>query len=185
MALPEQVINKLSRESAPTPGWSGRLLFLSSIVFGASIAVYLGFVFAWKPYLVSKVAGLRHDIQAFTSQVAASDQGKLAAFYSELANIKSLLAKHIVVSPLFTWLEKNTDQNTYFTKFEFTGTTNQLILTGEARTSGDVADQIAIFESQPEVKTATLRTMAQGQTGLWDFEAALTFNPSFLKVATK
>ncbi len=181
MALPENVLDKLTREPTSTPGWSGKLLTLSLIVFAVSIALYTGLTFAWQPYLSSQIDGLKNDIQSAGAQIPVSEQGKLAVFYSELANIKTLLGKHIFVSPLFVWLEKNTSQNIYFSKFNLDTANNQLVLSGAGRANSDVADQVAAFQNQPDVQSVTLRTMNFDQAGLWQFDVVLSLDPVFLR----
>src|SRR3989344_6627831 len=126
MAFPENVLDRLTREPTSTPGWSGRLLTLSLVVFAVSVALYAGLTLAWQPYLASQIDKLNADIKSAGAQIPVSEQGKLAVFYSELANIKTLLAKHIFISPVFAWLEKNTSPNIYFSKLNLDTTNNQL-----------------------------------------------------------
>jgi len=181
MALPEQVLDKLTREPASTPGWSGRLLTISLVVFGVSIASYLGIRYAWQPYLASQIEKLKAEVESAGLSIPLGDQQKLAAFYSELANIKTLLGKHIFLSPVFSWLEKNTSQNIYFLKLTLDTTNRQMVLTGAGRKPQDVADQIAALQNQPEVKQATLRTMNADEAGLWQFDLVLSLDPTFLR----
>lgn len=181
MALPENVLDRLTREPMSTPGWSGRLLTLSFIVFAVSAALYAGLTFAWQPYLVSQIEGLKTDIERAGAQIPVSEQGKLGAFYSELANIKTLLAKHIFISPVFAWIEKNTSPNIYFSKFNLDAANNQLVLSGAGRANRDVAEQITAFQNQPGVKSATLRMMNLDQAGLWQFDMVLSLTPAFLR----
>ena len=181
MPFPENVLDKLTREHKPTPGWSGRLLTLSLIVFAASIALYSGLTLAWQPYLRSRIDALKTEAQRTGSEISASDQGHLAAFYFQLANIKALLARHIFISPLFAWLERTTGKNIYFSKLDLNTASQQLVLTGVGRTTRDVAEQIAAFENEPDVRQATLRTMSPGKAGLWEFDLFLSLNPTFFK----
>ncbi len=152
MALPENVVDQLTREPVQTPGWPLRLIFAASGVFVASLLAFAGLTYAWLPYVQSQTDQLRSQVQAFTSKIPTTDAGTLENFYSQLSNVKTLLDKHIAVSPVFAWLEKNTDQNIYFTKFNL-GLANgeRLVLDGIAKSPDDVADQnCAAFQKLPQ-----------------------------------
>ncbi len=178
MALPQKVIEQLGREPSRTPGWSGQLLMFSSTIFFISLLAYFGLVFGYKPYLDSNVQKLQDQIQAFGQKIPLDQQKKLINFYAQLSNIESLLANHVIASPVFGWLEKNTETNAYFTRFSLNTQTNQLALTGIAKTMDDVSQQLAIFENRPEAKQMSVGNITL-TNGLWNFDVALSFDPGY------
>ena len=180
MALPEQVIDRLSREPVHTPGWSGQLLMFAGTIFLISLGVYLGLMFGYKPYLNSKISKLDAQIQKFTQEVPLSDQEKLASFYSQLSNLTGILHTHVISSPLFDWLEKRTDVNVYYTKFNFNPATKQLALTGIAKTTSDFIQQIQAFQAESAVERMNVNSLTSSPNGMWQFDLVLFLRPDFL-----
>jgi len=183
MALPTQEIEKIVRGPAAAQGTYKQLLVLSGSLLVISFVLYFGLTLGYEPYLQGQVANFDSQIQQFAKQVPAEDQAKLVSFYSQLVNLKTLLNRHPSTLNLFTWLEKNTQANTYFTKFSFNGTTYQFSLAGVSKTTDDVAMQAAILESQPEVLRMNLNNLspAEGGSG-WQFNINVFVSPKALGV---
>lgn len=179
MPLPQKVIEALSRESAQTPGWSGQLLMFSGTLFAIALFVYLGIIFGYRPYLNSEARKLNSQIQAFSQKIPISDQENIIRFYSQLVNVQSLLKNHVAVSPLFGWLEKNTQANVYLTRLSVNVPGRQAAVSGVAKTMEDVAEQLAVFERAPEVDQVNVGNISLGATGAWQFDAALLFRDRF------
>ncbi len=179
MALPQQVLDRLSREPPKTPGWSsGLLLFCGAILF-ITLAIYVGLVFGYEPYLNGKVDGLNAQINTVAKSISADDEARLITFYSEITNLKNVLANHVALSRFFSWLEKNTEANIYFSRLSFSsqGSGNQVTLSGSAPSEADINQQTAIFESSPQVRSVNISSVSKSQdTGQWIFNATLVLN---------
>ena len=178
MALPQQVVEQLSRGSQRTPGWSsGILLFSGSILF-IIVFVYAGLKFGYEPYLNAQLSSLESQTQKIGQSVSPSDQDSLITFYSQISNIESLIKNHIFFSQFLTWLERSTEANVYYTGMVFTSG-NQITLTGIAKTSADVTEQVAVFQSAPEVSSVALSNITLSpSTNNWAFSVVLTMQPS-------
>lgn len=173
MALPQQVLDRLSREPPKTPGWSVGLLLFSGGIFLIALAVYFGMVFGYEPYLASQVSGITEQINTLAKSVSPQDEAQLGTFYSEMTNLQGVLANHVTLSSFFSWLEKNTEANVYYTNLAI-ASGNRVALTGEAASEADVNQQVAIFEAAPEVRSVALSTVSlSSQTGEWQFSATL------------
>lgn len=179
MPLPEQVVEQLSRESPRTAGWSKQLLMFSSTVFVASLLVYLGIILGYLPYLNSRVEQFDSQIKAFNQKIPAEEQASLIGFYSQLANLDQLLKNHVLISPLFDWLEKNTEANVYFTKLSLNTSNRQVILAGVAKSVGDFTSQLQIFKEDQGVDRLSFNNLSIGAGGLWQFDLVLFFKPGF------
>ncbi len=187
MALPEKIIERLGREPVRTPGWSSRLLMFSSTILLIGLFVYVGLVYGYTPYLKTQLKDLDSQIQKFSQEIPTADQAELIAFYSQMANIKTLLNNHIATSRVFEWLEKQTQTNVFFSRFSLNIQGNQLSLAGVAKSTEDIAEEMRVFQTQPEVEQVSVNNMSIGTAGFWQFDLSLTLNPSFLKqqVSTK
>jgi len=179
MPLPQTVVEQLGKEPPKTPGWSvGMLAFAGSLVF-IVVLIYVGLTFGYEPYLNGQISATQNQINQLSQQISPADQTNLINFYSELANLKSLLANHVIASNLFPWLEQNTEANVYYTSFSFSDG-NQITLSAVAQTESDVNQQLAIFEASPEVSNVTISGVSAGTTAGWNFSVGLTINPSIL-----
>lgn len=180
MVLPQKVIEQLEREPPKTPGWSGQLLMFSSTIFFISVFVYFGLLYGYKPYLASEVQKLQDKIQAFSQQIPAEDQAKIVNFYSQLINLKGILANHVTASRVFTWFEKNTQANVYYERFDLNTKNSRVSLGGVGKTMEDVNQQFAIFASRPELSRMVIGSVSLGQDG-WSFTTELFFDKDYFK----
>lgn len=183
MALPQKVIEQLGRESPRTPGWSGQLLMFSSTVFFICLLIYFGVTYGYEPYLQSQVESQKRDIQTFGQKIPLEKQAQLVGFYSQVANLEKIFRGHVIDSPIFEWLEKNTQVNVYFDKASLDVPNGKLSLNGKARTMNDVNQQLAIFQSQPEVQKMIVSSVNFSK-GLWEFSSALIFDPVYFSPAS-
>lgn len=178
MALPQKVLEQLYREPPRTPGWAWQFLMFGTTVFFISLLVYVGLVFGYKPFLSSQLRKTQDKIQAFSQQIPAEEQFKIVDFYSQIVNLKSLIEKHILTSPFFEWLEKNTQGNIYFEQLDLNAANGRAILSGAAKSVEDITQQLAIFESRPEVERVSIGpTNFSG--GAWRFGIVLYFNQGY------
>src|SRR3989344_1044323 len=170
MALPTSAVEQLSRRRDRSPGWFSQLLLFSGSIFAISVIVYAGLVFGYKPYINRQVAALDDQIQQFSQEIPDVVQNKSFSFYSQLVNLRTFLDGHVLMSPLFTWLQDHTISNVYYTKFSLNTLTRQLSLGGVARTLGDVASQLAAFQDAPGVQNVFFNNVSVDSKGLWQFD---------------
>lgn len=176
MPLPQQVIDRLSKEPPKTPGWSAGVLTFAAGMLFIAVMTYAGMAFGYSPYLNGKILTLNGQISALAKQVSSDDQGKLITFYSEITNVRAALANHVVFSKFLSWLEQHTEVNVSYTKLGF-ASTNQITISGSAKDEADVNQQIAIFEAAPEVSSVNVsNVLLSDATGLWQFNATLILN---------
>ena len=159
MALPQQVIDRLSGDTYKAPKRSSGLLLFSVGIFFLTICVYLGITMGYEPYLNSQVSQLQQQMDAAGKSIPADQQNNLLNFYSGLSHLQVLLKNHIVFTPFFAWLEKSTEANVYYSHLVFSSG-NQVALTIEAKTQADFDQQLAIFESAPEVSHIAVSEIA-------------------------
>ncbi len=182
MALPQQVIDRLSHDESQTPGWSSGLLFFSAGAFFLMILIYFGIVAGYEPYLNSQITGLETKINSASTTVPAADQTALIDFYSQLSHLQVLLKNHVVFTPFLSWLESNTEANAYYSQIVFSST-GQATITVVAKTQDDLNQQISIFESSPEVSRITVTGIAPMKVNNGSWQAAnvtLFMNASIL-----
>jgi hypothetical protein len=178
MALPQKVIEQLEREPPKTPGWSGQLLIFSGTVFIVCLFIYLGLAFGYQSYLQSEVNKLQDQIQVFGQQIPVEEQAKLIDFYSQIANLRSLISNHVISSRAFSWLEKNIQVSAYVSGFSLDVSASKLTISIRAKTITDFLQQIAIFENLPGIDSFDFGGITFGD-GWLQFGANIKMPPAY------
>lgn len=176
MALPQQVIDRLSSETRTTPKGSPSLLIFSIGIFFLMVAIYLVITLGYKPYLNSQMVPLQQKMDAASKSISVDQEKAFLNFYSEVSNLQTLLKGHAVFTPFLAWLEKNTGVNVYYSHVVFSSG-NQVALTVDAKTQADLDQQLSIFESAPEVSRMTVSAIAPLQINgvLWQQASVVLF----------
>jgi len=184
MPLPEKVIEQLGRDEPKTPGWSTGLISFSAGILFITIFLWAGLQFGYKPYLDAQTQKIEDQINQKNQAISPADQAALVNFYSQLVNVQQLLRGHLVPTNVFVWLEAHTEQNVYYTSFTFSAG-GTLTLAANARTEADANQQIAIFESSPEVKSFNVSGVSPGTNGgFWQFSVTMALDPSIVASST-
>lgn len=179
MPLPEEVINKLSNERLAAPGWSTGLLWFAWGALALSLVLYAGITFAYEPYLNSQISTTTSELAKVSQSIDSKQEATLLSRYSQLAHVQSMLAGRTAFSPVLTWLSKNTQANTYYTSLSFSE--NRLLLDALARTEADLAQQIAIFEADPDVQSVNVSNLSLANiSGYVQTNITLLLKPSLL-----
>lgn len=183
MPLPQQVIDRLSKEPPKTPGWSFGIFTFSGGILFLTVLLYFGLTLGYEPYLDSQIAMVNTQITTLAKSISADNQTKFIVLYSEIANLKTVLGNHIALSRFFSWLEKNTEANVYYPHIIFSSK-NQIALSGVAKSEADVGEQLAIFEADPAVTNMVLSSVSISDTGSRLFSVTLTVNPASMLLAS-
>lgn len=176
MALPQQVIDRLSSGTQKTPKWSSGLVLFSMAIFFLVIFIYFAITIGYEPYLNSQISQIQKKIDTASQSVSGDKGNALMSFYSEISHLQTLLKGHTVFTPFLAWLEKNTETNVYYSRVVFSSG-NQVALTVDAKAQNDLDQQLALFESAPEVSHITVSaiTPLQINGGLWQQATIVLF----------
>ena len=184
MPLPQKVIEQLGREPARTPGWSVKLLMVSSVIFMLALGAYVGVEFGYEKYLQNQLDALDEQITKASASVSSADVDTVRKFYSQLTNVKMLLDQHIAMSRLFTWLETNTLQQVTWSDLALRQGTNEIQMNGRAVAMNDYVNELQHLEAQPEVQKVTSQNVRFDDTsGAWDFDVRVVFRQGFFVAA--
>jgi hypothetical protein len=180
MALPQKALEQLAREPVQTPGWSGRLIMVTSTLFFIALAIYLGLYFGYQPYLKRQVDALEARVQKLVAEIPLEEQEKIINFYSQVANLRTILDAQELTSLLLPWLEAHTHVDVTLPSFSFGTAKNQISLAARARTLQAVAEQVALFEQLPEVVSVTFAGTSADKEGFWGFGLVIHLDEAFL-----
>jgi hypothetical protein len=177
MALPPQAIEKLIREPSRSQGAYRELLLISGAMFGLSIIIYAGLAFGYSAYLNTSLANVDNEIQSFNTGISDEEREQIQGFYSQLVNLRTLLAGHTAATPVLELLERTVQPDVYYTKLTLNGNTNQAILTGAATSLNAIASQASVLQAQPEVDHLDFNNAGSQTQGPWQFTMTVYLEP--------
>ena len=177
MPLPQEVINRLSEERPAEAGWSSGLLGFSIGLFVVVVVLYAGMRFGYEPYVNSQISSVEGELSRVSQSVSPDKTTSLIAFYSQVSHVRSLVQSHVSFSRFLDWLSKHTEANAYYTALSFSSA-NQVSLTILAKTESDMNQQIAVFESDPDVASVNVSNISIASvSGYWQASLVLIMKP--------
>lgn len=186
MALPQQqpTYAQVVERAPRSPAWFGQLMAFAVTLLVLVIVVFFGITFGYRPYLTNKVEALDAEIADFSRRVPADEQANILTFYSQLANLKTVLGKHTATPAFLRWVEEGTVQSVRMTKVAMNTSSRQIQITGIARTPTDVALQVAAFQQRPGIERVDFRN-SQVVAGGVQFDVVLTVVQGFFTAASQ
>lgn len=150
----------------PSIGLPWRILVFAIVLFAFSILVYLGLRFGYEAYLKGQSAGLDKQLNQLATEVSQNDQQSFVTFYSQLVNLKGLLAEHTYGTKVFDFLEQYTLPQVYFTSAKVSTADGKTELQGVADSLDGFVAQLAAFDAAPGLaqKTVVDQMSLTGQT---------------------
>lgn len=186
MALPSQqpTYAQVVERAPRSPAWFGQLMAFAIMLLVLTIVVYFGITFGYRPYLEKRVTALDTEIADFSRRVPADEQANIITFYSQLANLKTVLGKHTATPAFLRWVEEGTLQSVRMTKVAMSVSSRQVQITGLAKSQTDVALQVAEFQKRPGVEKVDFRN-SQAVTGGIQFDLTMTVVQGFFTAAAQ
>ncbi|RME61419.1 hypothetical protein D6779_00085 [Candidatus Parcubacteria bacterium] len=183
MALPQKAIDQLSRAPVRMPGWSSKIIMFGGTLFFLSIAIYFGVRYGYIAYLNGQIEEVKKNIAKLEAEVKArgEDEDKVINFYSQIANLSSILDDYKYGTLALPWLEFNTQRNVEISSFSADITQGEFSIDGRGRTVDDIAQQVASFEQSPEIAEVQFDGSSRDDEGFWSLQAKLRFKEGFFK----
>lgn len=170
----------LKRPERLPVGWPWRLLVFTVVIFGTTVATYLGMMLGYKPYLNSRIEDLDATIADLNQAIDEEQQKNLVNLYSQFINIQDLLNSHPLASKIFDFLEKNTHQQIQYLTLNLSVTDRHLKLEGTVPTYPILAQQLELFRQAPEIEKVFLDDSRILEKNL-RFSIRLIFKPELIK----
>ncbi len=158
------------------------ILFWGSLIaFALCIGLFL--IFNWQ---TKKITNKTQEIINEIQQQQASGQlkklqDKLTLYQGKLKNIPTLLASHKQPSIIFEHLLKNfSHPNVVLNSLNLITEDAKLSITGLANDNQSLAQQIKLFEDNPNIKEVSLKSVKIGKEGKLEFSLELILQPEYL-----
>ena len=181
--MPQQFVQNPLEQFEPERlpvGWPWRFFSVSLIIFSATLLLYLGLVFGYKPFLNSSIQKKDAEISKISQTVTKEDQEQFIKFYSQLANLKLLLDNHSVSSKVFPALEQMTNKKVFYKSANLKVPERELELDGVAESYGVLSEQLEAFNKSDGVERFILGQSQAGESGV-QFKATLKLKANLLK----
>ena len=173
---------QLKRGEELTKMWPWRLLLFTIIIFCTILAIYLGILLGYGPYLDAQASSLDKEITDLDRELQSDEAKALIRFYSQLVDTAALLKNHHMPSHLIDFLANNTDSGIQYTNFSFSDTDSIIQLDGIALGYNVLVRQLAIFENNPKVVDSSLSNASAGSDARGvTFSIRLTMAPDIVR----
>ncbi len=156
MAQYTRSVNEKFLDHKLTVVWPWRMFIFTSVMFLAAVFTYLGLAFVYKPYLQNSLSDVESKLNNLSLQISPESQKDFMRFYSQVSNLRELLAKHVTTSKLFPLLEASTHQRVVYSSTTLIPEERSLKIEGFAESYEVLAAQLTLFEQAPWVEKVIL-----------------------------
>ncbi len=164
-------------------------LVIAAISFLLSMGIWIGLEFGYKPFLQAIINDTDSKNTALVKQFNESkDRVEVVRFYSQTVNAKKLIANHVIASPAFDLIEKDTLPETSYKEFSMNrdekNKTVSVSLNGSTKSYDTLASQLALYSSDVNVLKVAPGGASSGENDI-QFSASLSLNPQIFKFSKK
>jgi hypothetical protein len=148
--IPKEAISQPSQpgpsSSRPKVKERNLVSFIALIIFLITIVLGVG-IYGYKYYLQKDLANMRSDLENRRAQLVSDSINKFVKFNNQIISVNRLVNDHLVLTPLFEYLEQSTLKQVRFSDFEFSsgGRGGDLTMRGQAIGYSILAVQADIF----------------------------------------
>ncbi len=161
-----------------------RPLIFSMIILGLSLMIYAGLRFGYRSSITSAIRATENQIKELELRTVSQEEAKkkFIQLYSQLTNVRHLLASHTAVTPFFVVLEANTMEDIGFSDIRINIADRMVGINGFARSYQILAGQIAVYEKMTGVQRASLIS-AKRVNDIIGFELRIALVPELLRLS--
>ena len=143
-------------------GWPWHMFLFTLILLLSVTLGYFGLHFGYRPYLLGSIADTESKLIGLALGVEKESQDNFVTFYSQIANVKTLLANHVTTSKLFPLLESVTHQKIVYTSTNLILSEKTLKIEGLAQSYEVISAQLVLYEGASWVEKVILDSSSLG-----------------------
>lgn len=180
--MPDLLLKKERSTGTARTEQAGSVFFFISLgLFLFTLAAYGG-IFLLNRAQQQTLATLREQIKSKEENLRPELISQILLLDQRLANIRTLLSKHLFLSNVFRLIEQDVHPQVRFSNFNASANSRKADMTGEAASYAALARQIALFEQDPQVERVEFGGLTLTGENLLGFKLTLTFKPALLQV---
>src|SRR3989344_975399 len=141
---------------------------ISAIIFLVSLLLTAG-IYAYGNFLKNSLAGQKSVLKKVEIEFEPNTIAELERVSNAIAAAGDILRVHTMSSAIFDMIEGGALPTASFNTFSYSAEKNMITLSGEAASYSDVSAQSSVFESLPNVESATFGNLALKETGAVGF----------------
>ncbi len=168
--------NLLDEEEKIEGGWPWKILIFMVLFCTTTVLGYLGLIFGYQPFLESSIVNAQNKIDNLASEVSLQDQKDFLKFYSQVINLRTILADHVSLKNFFIFLEKETNQRVAFEVLSLNIPKREVVLEGMTDNYERLSEQLEAISRSKEVSNYIL-TQSQIVDGRIRFRVSITLEP--------
>ena len=152
---------------------------LAAFIFALSVIILVG-VFGYERFLISNISKMGGNLTTARASLKPEVITKISHLDERIISTRDLLENHIVLSPLFDYLENSTLKTVRFSQFQYQSTEKGLTLNmrGQARGYSAVALQSEVFNKSPYLKEPIFADLDLDDRGNVTFSFRAVVDPS-------
>ncbi len=158
--------------------WPWKMFSFTLFILIIVVIVYAGLTFGYGPFLKKRITAVDAELNSLATKIPQEDQDNFIAFYSQLANVQNLLKQHVVASPVFPLLEKNTGERVQFVTMDLNIAEKRVNLEGTAGSYEMLTQQLDMLSKLPEINRYSIAE-SQLVEGRVRFRVIIFLNDSF------
>jgi hypothetical protein len=172
-------LNKTVFLEGGTVGFPWRMLIFSGILFGFFLLAFAGLKFGYEMYLTNQSDSIDKEISKLETQISTEEQKAFIEFYSQLANLETVLDEHSFGGNVLKFLESQTLPTVYYISANYVEGEQAVVLSGVSNTVEDLAAQMMTLENASDVKSVVLNKMGFGTDNKVKFDMTVSFQQTF------
>ncbi len=157
--------------------------FIATIIFILAALSAVG-AFGYKFYLNYSIGNMKAELEERRAEVETETVNEITRLNNRLLATESLVDTHIVLSPLFRFIDANTLKNVRFTEVSYETQELEggvvLMLRGEARGYSALASQADLFNKNPDFIDPVFSNLRLDEKGNVGFSFEAKINPNLL-----
>lgn len=162
-------------------GWPWQLFLVTLAVFSASVLIYFGLAFGYRPFLQNEINQIQGEISNLSLQVSNDERRNFVNFYSQLVNLDKILQTHTAASKIFNFLEENILPEVAVNSLEIEVDEKAVSLDAAAKSYDNLIEQMIILEKSPLIEKASLES-SQLSGNVVRFRVKLIFQPKIFSL---
>jgi len=156
--------------------------FISIIIF-ILVALLSGGILAYKYYLNSEIAKMGSNLTAASATLDPTSINQMVDLSARISSVQGLISHHVVLTPLFAFLESSTVSSIRLTDFNYSITDKkvlQVIIKGLANGYSDIALQSSVLSKTPYFKNIVFSNLTLNPQGKVSFTVSADVDPTLV-----
>jgi Tfp pilus assembly protein PilN len=174
------MIEIIPRKAAPLPLWLKILFYILIALLSATVLSYFILGHFQKKSLAA-LQNLEEEILEEKTPQRTAQELEVLSYQEKINNFSLMLDRHLIASKFFSFLEKTSHPQIWFSKINLSPGEQLASVSGRVETFSALGQQLQILKKESFVKNVTLSKISLGEKGEIEFTLTLSFDPKFFK----